>query len=94
MSDASKADAFGQIFSMLGSRLYDIEATPSSLVKEQALSEVKRMAREIYGISDQYDFHPYEMECDEDLLKLELCRWNPSLNGEDSNVEYLKCDYE
>lgn len=59
MADRTSAEAFGTIFELLSKK-------PNWDSKELALK--------IWQISRNYDFSPCQMECNKDLVKLELAK--------------------
>lgn len=59
MADRTSADIFGRIFELLA---------------KNPTAENKRLAREIFQLSNKYDFDPYQMYGDEACLALDLAR--------------------
>lgn len=57
MADRTSAGIFGSIFKLLA---------------ENPTDENKRLAREIYGMTLNYDFFVSQMDCNESLIKLGL----------------------
>jgi len=61
MADRSSAYLFARIFGLIDEHVHDAEAR-------------QKLAREFWSESSGYDFSPYQMDCDEILLKLGLAR--------------------
>lgn len=61
MADRSSAYLFSRIFRLIDEHVHDAETR-------------KKLALEFWKESGSYDFSPYQMNCDEFLLKLGLAR--------------------
>jgi hypothetical protein len=59
MADRTSAGVFGGIFKLLA---------------ENPTEEHKRMAKTISSMTKEYDFSPYQMYADDDLIKLGLAK--------------------
>lgn len=66
MADRTSAEIFGSIFELLA---------------EDPTDHHKNLARKFWRMSDRYDFHPCQMECDEALETLGLARPDPDEDG-------------
>jgi len=69
MADRTSAALFGKIFDLLAKNPSD---------------ENKAIAKEIWPMSCDYDFAPYQMNADESLIKLGLAKMG-KLDGEDED---------
>jgi hypothetical protein len=61
MADRSSAYLFSRIFQLIDQHVQDATTR-------------KKLALEFWKEQDSYDFSPYQLECDEILLKLGLAR--------------------
>jgi hypothetical protein len=59
MADRTSAGLFGKIFNLLAKNPTD---------------EHKKIAAEIWPETHEYDFNPYQMNCDDALVALDLAR--------------------
>ncbi len=59
MSDRTSASVFGKMFTLLA---------------KNPTEEHKEMAKEIFKMTDEYDFGYYQMYVDEELMKLDLAK--------------------
>ena len=78
VSDRTSAEIFRRIF--------------EGLAKGEGPVNRKKLARELWKDTEQYDFHPKQLECDDVLQKLGLARRLPGQFGDE--CEYLGLDYE
>ena len=81
MSDRTTALVFAAVFEHL--------AEPEVLmtVPDQA----RTLAKKMWGLMSDYDFSPYQMYCDDALLKLGLAhRVTDKYNPDETIVEYLR----
>jgi hypothetical protein len=61
VADRSSAYLFARIFGLIDQHVHDAETR-------------QKLAREFWRESHAYDFSPYQMSCDEVLMKLGLAR--------------------
>ena len=61
MADRSSAYLFARIFELINGHVHDVEAR-------------QKLALEFWRESRSYDFSPYQMSCDEILMKLGFAR--------------------
>jgi hypothetical protein len=60
MADRTSAELFSTIF--------------EALADMQQTEQIKELTLKLWGMSEAYDFHPYQMSCDDALVKLGLAR--------------------
>ncbi len=78
MADRTSASLFAMIFEYLAT--------------DKNIGHAKKLARNIYGWTYNYDFRSYQMYCDEALLTLDLAKRDEDEEGE-TLVLYLGEDY-
>jgi len=75
MTDRKSPDVFGRIFTMLASETAPVASSLASRVWDEMKA---------------FDFHPMDMDCDEELFKLGLARVRPDPSFPGDNVTVYK----